>query len=101
VKRFIVLNNLYGEQSVIEEGNSIERATVRLIYFNLSFDRENFSVLIDIDTDEVYTNKSNWVPPSLDDDLCYSTIEEFEISLDKLGQREYKGNLSTEIVIHE
>ena len=77
-------------------------ATVKCQYFNLNYDGPNFSVLIDIDTGESYINKSNWTPPVLDDDLCYSQSEEFDITFNIIGSaKEYGGNYSTEISIIE
>jgi hypothetical protein len=79
---------------------TIQTATVRVAYFNLNYNGPNFSILVDIDTDETYINKSNWTPP-LDDELCYSTSEWIDIKFETLGEREYKGRTSTEINIIE
>jgi len=74
-------------------------ATVRVIYFDLNYNGNNYCVLLNIDDYTTYVNKTNWLPPSLDDDLCYSTSEEFLINFDILGERDYKGKTSIEIAI--
>jgi hypothetical protein len=78
-----------------------QTATVRVIYFNLDYDKDNFGVLSNIDDETVYTVKSaNWLPPSFDDNLwCYDQNEEFLINFTVIGEHEYRGRVSVEIEI--
>ena len=77
-------------------------ATCRCLYFNLDYDDYNYSLLLDVDDGIVYCNRSNWCPPSLDDDICYSTSEEFLIEFQIIGPRlDGKGRESIEISIIE